>query len=127
MDGAFETKNLTPTPITKDRNTFYQHGHAPFNVLTDDPEEIKRQDYSIVAIDDFAGDDYEDLPVGPISFIPGTSPEVVGPMQESVERLLVRSFGRWCSLSVENDQGVCEVTGAAVESTHAMNTGRTAA
>jgi hypothetical protein len=126
-DGAFEEKVLTPTPITKDRTTFYQHGRGAFDVVTDDPEEIKREDYSIVAFDNFAGDDFEDLPAGPISFIPGTQPELAGPLQESVERFLVRSFGRWAALRIENNQGVCEVTSCGIESTKAMNNARTAA
>jgi hypothetical protein len=127
MDGAFEEKVLTPTPITKDRLRYYTHGTPPFDVLTDDPEAMKRQDYSIVSPDNFAADDFEDLPEGPISFIPGSSPEVIGPQQETSERLLVRSYGRFASLRIENASGVCEVTSCAIESTHAMNTGRTAA
>jgi hypothetical protein len=125
-DGFAEEKNLTPVPITKDRTKFYQHGHAPFNVLADDPDEIKREDYSIISLDNSIGDDFEDLPEGPITFIPGTSPPVVGDQQESLERLLVRSFGRWCALRVENNNGSCEVTSAGVESTSAMNTGKVA-
>ncbi len=126
-DGHAEEKNLTPEPITKDRTKFYQHGHKDFDVLTDDPNEIKREDYSIVDLDNFASDDFEDLPVGPISFIPATSPLVVGNSQQSLERFLVRSWGRWCSLRIENNSGSCEVTSAGVESTRAMNTGKTVA
>ena len=126
-DGFNEEKNLTPLPLTKDRTQFYQHGHAPFDVLTDDPTEQKRKDYSIVNVDNFCGDDFEDLPVGPITFIPATSPPVLGDQQESLERFLVRSFGRWCAFRVENNNGSCEVTSVGVESTRAMNTGKTAA
>ena len=126
-DGFNEEKNLTPTPITKDRTRFYQHGHKDFDVVTDDPTEQKRMDYSIVNPDNFVGDDFEDLAVGPIKFIPGTSPPVKGDQQESLEPFLVRSFGRWCALRVENNNGSCEITSAGVESTPAMNTGRTAA
>jgi hypothetical protein len=125
-DGFNEEKNLTPTALTKSRTRFYQHGHADFNVLTDDPNEQKRQDYSIIDLDNFVGDDFEDLPEGPITFIPGSSPPVIGNQQESLERFLVRSFGRWCALRVENNNGSCEVTSAGVESTSAMNTGKVA-
>jgi hypothetical protein len=126
-DGYNEEKNLTPVPLKKDRTKFYTHGHADFNVLTDDPNEQKRQDYSIVTPDNFVGDDFEDLPAGEITFIPPTSPPIVGPLQESLEPFLVRSFGRWCALRIENTNGSCEVTSAGVESTRAMNTNRTAA
>jgi len=127
MDGFNEEKNLTPTPITKDRTKFYQHGHKDFDVLTDDPNEQKRKDYSIVDLDNFVGDDFEDLPVGPITFVPASSPPIIGNQQESLERFIVRSFGRWCALRIENNNGSCEVTSTGVESTRAINTGRTAA
>lgn len=126
-DGFNEEKLLTPVPITKDRTRFYQHGHKNFDVLTDDPLEQKREDYSIVAIDNFAAEDFEDLSVGLIDRIPGTSPAVAGPQQETLERLLVRSLGRFCAFRIENSQGVAEITSVGVESVPAMNVNRTAA
>jgi hypothetical protein len=124
-DGVNEEKEVAR--ITKDRNKFYQHGHAPFDISTDDPEEQKRMDYSITGSDNFVADDYEDLPAGPIEFIPATSPPVLGQFQQSLERMLVRSFGRYLSFRVENTEGAIEVTGIGVESTPAMNSTRTAA
>lgn len=126
-DGFNEEKVLTPVPITKDRTRFYQHGKSDFDVNIDDANEQKREDYSIVSIDNFAAEDFEELAVGPIFRIPGTSPAVAGDQQETLEPLLVRSFGRWCALRIENESGVCEVTSVGVESVPAMNTGRTAA
>ena len=126
-DGFNEEKLLTVTPITKDRTEFYQHGHARFNVLTDDPTEQKRKDYSIEQSDNFVGDDFEDLAEGSITFIPPSSPPVAGPLQETVEPLLVRSWGRWAALRIENSQGICEVTACGIESTHGINTNRTLA
>lgn len=124
-DGFNEEKEIAV--ITKDRLKFYQHGHAAFDVLTDDPTEQKREDYSVSEPDNVIVDDFEDLPSGPITSIPPTAPPILGPMQESVERHLVRSFGRWLAFRVENDEGACDVTTIGVESTPAMNTTRTAA
>jgi hypothetical protein len=124
-DGFNEEKVISE--ITKNRQRFYQHGKADFNVLTDDPDEQKRQDYSLSQPDNFVADDFEDLPVGEIAFIPSTAAEVIGPMQETLERGLVRSFGRWCAFRVENDEGACEVSTIGVESTRAVNSNRTAA
>jgi hypothetical protein len=127
-DGFNEEKNLTPIPLTKNRLRFYQFEHKDFNVLTDDPTEQKREDYSLMNSDDQAADDFENLPVGPITFIPATNPtNVEGNSQESTERFLVRSFGRWCALRVENANGSCEVNVSGIESVPAVNTNRTAA
>jgi hypothetical protein len=126
-DGFNEEKVLTPVPITKDRTKFYTHGHKAFNVDTDDDREPKREDYSVATDDNFVGEDYETIAVGPVAKIPATIAMSVGEQQESLERFLVRSYGAWCALRIENDQGTCEVSSVTVESTHAMNTVRTAA
>jgi hypothetical protein len=124
-DGFNEEKVLTPQPITKNRLRFYQHGHKAFDVTTDDAQEQKREDYSISNPDNVAFEDFENLPVGPISRIPASSPMVAGDQQQSVEPLLVRVFGRWVAFRVENDSGVCEVTSVEVDSIPAMNVART--
>ena len=125
VDGYNEEKIVAE--IKKDRTRRYQHGRADFNVLTDDPDEEKRQDYSISSIDNFVSDSFEDLPEGEITSIPPTSPPILGPMQETSERMLIRSFGRYCALRIENNEGACEVTSVGVESTRSMNVTRTAA
>ena len=124
-DGFNEEKQLGV--ITKNRLKFYQHGHKDFDVVNDDPNEQKRQDYSLIQPDDFVGDDFEDLAEGEITFIPATQPPGIGPLQETVEPFLVRSWGRWCALRIEDNGGTCEVTACNVESTHALNTNRTLA
>jgi hypothetical protein len=126
-DGHNEEKNLTPVPLTKSPDKYYTFGRGDFVQGVDDQNDQKREDYSTEGIDVFAGEDFENLTVGEILFIPPTStPTATGSQQESVERLLVRSFGRWCALRVENNQGVCDVVAAGVESRHAMNTGKVA-
>jgi hypothetical protein len=125
VDGYNEEKVVAE--ITKNRQRYYQHGKPDFNVLTDDPDFEKREDYSISEPDNFIADDFQDLPLGPITFIPATAPAILGPLQETSERMLIRSFGRWCALRIENDEGACEVTSVGIESTRAMNTTRTAA
>ena len=125
VDGYNEEKEVAR--ITKNRQRYYQHGRADFDVLTDDPDEQKRQDYSLSDPDNFVADDFEDLPEGEINSIPPTSPPILGPLQETSERMLIRSFGRYCALRIENNEGACEVTSVGLESTHAVNTTRTAA
>jgi len=124
-DGFNEEKVVSQ--ITKDRNRFYQHGKANFNVLTDDPTEQKREDYSLTEPDNVIVDDFEDLPAGQITSIPPTAPPILGPIQQTREPFLVRSFGAHCSFRIENDEGAVEVAAVAVESTPAVNTTRTAA
>lgn len=126
-EGFNEEKVLTPVPITKDRIKFYQHGHADFDPDTDDPLEQKRKDYSVFNNENFVGEDYEALPEGQIVSIPGTVPSADSPQQDSLERFIVRNFGAWCALRIENVSGICEVSNVSVESTRAMNTNRTAA
>ena len=126
-DGVNEVKPLTPLPITKDRTKFYQHGHPDFTP-SDDPLAPKRQDYSQSDIGDFAGQDYEDLPIGPISVVP---PEVVttttGPRQQTLERPTLRVNGRWVSVRIENRSGVCDVLAVGVEATPSLMETKTAA
>ena len=126
-DGVNEVKPLTPAPIVKHRNKFYQHGHPDF-VASGDPLEPKREDYSQADVGDFAGEDFEDLPIGPISVIPASFiSEETGPRQESVERLSVRVNARWVSLRIENKSGTCDVLSVGIEATRSAMETKTAA
>jgi hypothetical protein len=123
MDGVNEEKMLTPEPITRNRLTFYPHGHAEFVPGVDDPNEPYREDYSAGELIDFSGEDFMNLPVGPIKELPATAGFTVSqaPQQQSLERLSVRTKGRWCSLRVENESGTCEVLATGVEAIPAMS------
>jgi hypothetical protein len=124
-DGYNEEKIVSR--IQKDKLRYYTHGTPNFDPLTGDPDQQKRMDYGISAPDNFAWDGFEDLPEGPITYIPATDPQVIGPMQQTLERCLVRNFGRWCAYRIENSEGAIEVTSIGVESTPAMNVTKTAA
>jgi hypothetical protein len=136
MDGVNEEKLLTPKPITKSRDKFYTHGKAKFNPQTDDPNQPYREDYEIIQpippSEDAAIEDFEELPVGTILQLPGTSTIALiqGPTiqkQQTSERRLIRDRGRWVSLRIENTLGICDVVGVSVEGTQTANTVRTAA
>jgi hypothetical protein len=115
-DGVNEVKTCNPVPLTKDRLKFYPHGHADFDPLTGDPNESKREDYSTGEnLDNFVGEDFEFLPVGPISFVPPSGLPGVGPKQESLEPFSVRQNGRWVSMRIENLGFACDVLSVGVE------------
>jgi len=127
-DGYNESKDLTPTPLTKDRLKFYPHGHDDFNAATDDPAEPKREDYSTAGLlDNFVGEDFELIPVGPVSQIPPSTDSVTGPLQESREPFSVRVNARWLSLRIQNENGVCEVLATGIEATASTMETKTAA
>ena len=126
-DGFNEEKLLTPIPLTKDRLKFYIHGHPVFNPLTDDPNAPLREDYSNPLNEQVAIEDFENLAIGPISNLPGTTISDDVTLQSTTEPFEIRDTGRWISLRIENSQGVCNVDATAVESTRSMNTFRTAA
>jgi hypothetical protein len=128
-DGMNEVKVLTPEPLTRDRLKFYPHGHGDFDPLSGDASEPKRQDYSLTGeLDTFVGEDYELIPIGPVSEIPpSTQPAVAGPRQESREPFSVRVNARWLSLRIENVSGVCDVLAAGVEATQSAMETKTAA
>jgi hypothetical protein len=111
-DGFNEEKELGT--ITKDRLRFYVHGHPRFDVAKDDPTEPKRQDYSTTDTNS-AIEDFEQLPVGPLPFIPPTPLVFNGVMQQSLERFRIRQNGRWCKIRIEDTGGICDVTGVGVE------------
>lgn len=115
-DGINEVKRLNPTPLTKDRLRFYPHGRADFNPGLDNPEESKREDYSAAGdLENFVGEDFELLPLGPIEFVPPSPPPGMGDKQESLEPFSVRQNGRWVSMRVENLGFVCDVLSIGVE------------
>lgn len=113
-DGVNEVKELAV--VTKDRTKFYVHGHKDFDPATDDPNEPKREDYSIGGdFELFAGEDFENLPEGPIDFLPPTGAPVPGPKQQSLERFQVRQNGRYCQIEIESTSGQCDVLGVGVD------------
>jgi hypothetical protein len=127
-DGVNEVKPLNPSPLTKDRLKFYPHGHADFDPADGDPLEPKRQDYSLAGtLDTFVGEDYEVIPVGPVSEIPPTPLPSQGPRQETREPFSVRVNARWISLRIENLGGVCDVLSTGIEATQSTMETKTAA
>jgi hypothetical protein len=127
-DGFNEIKTLNPTPLTKDRAKFYPHGHDDFGPATGDPNEPRREDYSQASLlDNFVGEDFELVPIGPVSEIPGSADPGGGPLQESREPFSVRVNARWISLRIENHNGVCDVLAAGVEATASLMETKTAA
>jgi hypothetical protein len=127
-DGVNEVKPLNPNPLTRDRLKFYPHGHADYNEGTDDPLEPKREDYSQSGtLDTFVGEDYELIPVGPVSEIPPSPQPAQGPRQETREPFSVRLNARWISLRIENLGGVCDVLATGVEATGSAMETKTAA
>jgi len=115
-DGFNERKPLNSAPITKDRLRYYIHGKPDFNPLTDDPDQPKRQDYGVPVIGNFAIEDFEALPNGPITQWPGTS---ITPYtlekQQTLERYQIRQNGRYSSIRVDNSQGNCDVLSISVD------------
>jgi hypothetical protein len=126
VDGAYEEKVLTPTPITKDPTQFYVWGHKSFNDTTDDPTEQKRKDYSLISLG-YAAQDFESMDQGPILNLPPTDFQVDTTLTESMERRTIRQLGRWCALRIENTQGQCNVIGAGVDGIDSKNFVRVAA
>jgi hypothetical protein len=126
ISDGFNEEKLLGT-ITKDRAEFYIHGHKLFDPAVDNPDEPKREDYSSGTPSEFATEDFEDLPLGPIAQLPGTPGLIVGNKQQSLERFLVRSNARWCALRIENNSGQCDLLSVGVESVPAVTTARTAA
>jgi hypothetical protein len=126
-DGVNEVKPLNPVPLTKNRLKFYPHGHPDLNEDTD-PNEPKREDYSEAAtVDDFVGENFELIPVGPVSEIPATALPAMGPLQASREPFSVRVNARWISIRIENQGGVCDVLTTGVEATPSLMETKTAA
>lgn len=111
-DGFNERKELGT--IQKDRTKFYVHAHPPFDENRDDATEPKRQDYSVMD-EDFAADDFETYPEGPIPFIPATPLIWTGNLQESVEAKQIRQNGRWVSIEVEDGGGRCDTLAVTVD------------
>lgn len=127
-DGVNEVKPLNPNPLTKDRLKFYPHGHDDFDPVDGDALEPKRQDYSAAGtLDTFVGEDYELIPIGPVSEIPPSPQPAQGPRQETREPFSVRLNARWISLRIENLSGVCDVLATGVEATASAMETKTAA
>jgi hypothetical protein len=127
-DGVNEVKTLNPVPLTKNRLKFYPHGHDDFIPATDDAMEPKREDYSTVGTpDNFVGQDFELIPIGPVSELPPSQQPAPGPRQASREPFSVRVNARWISVRIENLAGVCDVLATGVEATPSLMETKTAA
>lgn len=125
-DGWNEVKDLTPNPITKDRLKFYPHAHPDYDGTTD-PNEEKRRDYSTIEFNEVA-EDFEGLVEGPIDRLPASAGAYVDAIaQESLERIPIRTNGRWVSLRIENTSGRCDLLAAGVEGIPSTMETRTAA
>ena len=64
-DGVNEVKLLTPNPLTKDPQKFYPHGHPDGPDEGDPLSQARRLQRFAADLDNFAGHDYELIPVGP--------------------------------------------------------------
>lgn len=103
-------------PITKDRTKFYRAEHKDFNILTDDPNEPLREDYSFSSMNDYIVDDFHALPAGPIDSLPAIfQVEAPAPKQESLERFAIGTMARALSLRISNSQGQCDILSISVE------------
>jgi hypothetical protein len=101
--------------ISKNRNRYYVQ---KADYIGDGPggNDPYREDYSVIGSEQGAIEDFEDLPVGQIRLIPGTSPDTTpGIKQQTIEPLAVNVNGRWVSFRVENAQGQVDIEGAGVE------------
>jgi hypothetical protein len=126
--GVNEVKNLTPEPITKERLAFYPHAHPPYERGVTDPNEPMREDYSYAELEDAAVQDFETLPVGPISRLPGTTGGLDdAPPQQALEHLPIGANARWLSLRIQNTSGRCDVLAVGVEAILSNMKTRTAA
>jgi hypothetical protein len=123
-DGYNEQKSIAK--VTKDRRRFYVHGHKLFDPNLDDPTESRREDYS-QQDDNFAVEDFEELPEATIRLLPATPIAFNGVKQQTLERFQLRQNGRWCSIQVANESGQCDVIGVSVEGTLAQHATRTLA
>ena len=106
MDGFKEVKQLRATPITKSNTKFYTWGHKTFNPATDNSQEPYRQDYT-------GSTDSDTL--------------IANPKTESLERMTVRSIGRWCSIRVLNAQGKCDIVEVSIDGREVKRNVRVAA
>jgi hypothetical protein len=93
-DGYNEVKRLTSKPVTKDRLRRYIHGKKFFNPATDDPDALKREDYSVA----------------------GQTSTVDDPkLQQTLEPYQIRQNGRFSSIQVANSGGKCDVMAVTVD------------
>jgi hypothetical protein len=113
VDGFNETKPLGT--ITKDRRRFYLFGKSDFNPETDDPDQPMREDYSVGDDSEFAIENFEEYPDGPIDFLNPTATVFIGNKQQTLEPFQIRQNGRWCSIEVENTNGELDIVAVSVE------------
>ena len=60
-------------------------------------------------------EDFDDLPDGPVAFLPATPLLFTGNKQQSLEPYQIRDTGRWVSIRVANVRGQCDVLGIQVD------------
>jgi hypothetical protein len=114
-DGYNEQKLITFVLVTKSTSKFYQFGHPDFDPATMSPDEPYRQDY-YQGETDWVGQDMNNLLPGAIDLLPAVESDMIGgPTTESLERRAIRAMGRWCSVRIQNTQGVCDILGCEVE------------
>jgi hypothetical protein len=108
---------------TKDKTKFYRAEHKDFNILTDDPNEPLREDYSFSDLNDYIVDDFRDLPAGNnVDLHPIFESEPPGQKQETLERFAVGTYARALSLRIENQQGQCDILSISIEGRPIENT-----
>jgi hypothetical protein len=114
MDGYNEVKNLTPIPISKPPAQYYTFAHPPFSpALIESPY---RKSYYTGSETEWVAQDMSNLLPGRIDLLPGVQSEMLGgPKTESMERLSVRTFGRWCSIRISNTRDQCDIVGCSVD------------
>lgn len=101
--------------IKKDNTKFYTQDHPDFDPVNGDADEPMREDYSVADDDLFCIQDFEELPVGPIPFIPETPFGFEIPKQQTTERFPLRKNARHLGLRIESNDGACDVVGVGVE------------
>lgn len=123
-DGNLEEKELAT--VSKNRVVSYIHG-TPDLVNPPALQQPRREDYSEIPELDFAGEDFENYPDGPITFLRATPTGFNGVKQQSLERFQIRQNARWVSIRIANTQGQCDVLSVAVEGFNTQETNKVTA
>jgi hypothetical protein len=110
-DGYNEQKYTSLIPLTKNPNKSYLFYNPGLGA--DSPY---KEDYYTGSETTWVGQDMDNILPGFIDRLPGVDPEELGgPETESLERRPLRVMGRWCSIRIENRQGVCDILGCSVD------------
>jgi hypothetical protein len=118
VDGYNEVKQIA-SPIAKGVSKYYTFWTPPY---TDYPaigpryHDPYREDYYSGTEADMVATDMENIIPGQLDLLPGVEPHMPGgPRQESLERMSIRTAGRWVSIRVINYQGRCDIVGITVD------------